>query len=426
MFDLGADGASDLLIYSLLFVALVIGWFLGKLERRNERIAPAAPISREYFQGINLLLNDKRDEAVDVLLKTLEVNNESVDTYLVMGSLFRQRGEVERAIRTHQDLLARPSLGRDQQSGVRLELARDYLKAGLLDRAERLLKELVEENGAHTKTSLALLLGIFEQQKEWQSAVDVALALRSKGDDALSVAIAHYYCELAEQAKKVGDTAEARGCLRKALDLDKKCVRARLLEAGLEEKSGNSVAAIKAYQLSIRQDPRYLTEALAPLERCYQVTGNDREYLKYLFECLDVHPSASLVIALSKSVARLEGVKAAVFVLMEYLKKRPSVKVLDVLIDYQVRELEYREPQPSGADRNSSSEYARGPSADLEIAPSMFEHLRVLKEFTSRVVERRSLYRCEHCGYEGRSLYWRCPACHRWGTIAPIQGLDGE
>lgn len=396
--DTMADSLSDLLIYSLLFAAIVIGWLLGKMERRRSPAAPSNPLTREYFQGINLLLNDKRDEAVDVLLKTLEINSETADTYLVMGGLFRQRGEVDRAIRIHQDLLARPNLTREQQATVRLELARDYLKAGLLDRSERLLKELIDEGSSHAPVCLSYLLTIFEQEKEWQQAADIAEQLNSKGNENLHTPLAHYYCELSEQAAKLDDAVEIRSYLRKALAADKNCVRASLLEGKLEEKLGNPKDAIKAYKRIKHQDPRYLPEALAPLERCHKAIGEDREYIKYLFGCIEEHPAVSLVISLSEGVRQLEGDKAGAYVLAEYLKKRPSVKGLHRLIDYHMT--------------NSSGEAK--------------DNLGILKAFTSKLIEHKPVYRCSHCGYEGKLLHWHCPSCHRWGTITPIHGLEGE
>lgn len=393
-----ADSLSDLLIYSLLFAAIVIGWLLGKMERRRRPAAPSNPLTREYFQGINLLLNDKRDEAVDVLLKSLEINSETADTYLVMGSLFRQRGEVDRAIRIHQDLLARPNLTKEQQATVRLELARDFLKAGLLDRSERLLKELVDEGSQHASVCQSLLLTIFEQEKEWQQAADIAEQLNSKGNETLHTQLAHYYCELAEQAAKLDDAVEIRSHLRKALAADKNCVRASMLEGKIEEKLGNHKDAIKAYKRIKQQDPRYLPETLVPLERCHKALGEERDYIKYLFSCIEDHPAVSLVIALSESVREVEGDKAGAYVLAEYLKKRPSVKGLHRLIDYHM--------QHSAGDAK--------------------DNLGILKAFTSKLIEHKPVYRCGHCGYEGKLLHWHCPSCHRWGTILPIQGLEGE
>lgn len=396
--ELSADSFSDLLIYCLLFAAIVIGWLLGKFERRRTTVAPSNPLTREYFQGINLLLNDKRDEAVDVLLKTLEVNSETADTYLVMGSLFRQRGEVDRAIRIHQDLLARPNLNREQQGTVRLELARDYLKAGLLDRSERLLKELADEGSQHAPICQSLLLTIFEQEREWQQAAEIAEVLNNKSNETLHTQLAHYYCELAEQAAKLGDAVEIRALLRKALSADKNCVRASLIEGKLEEKLGNPKEAIKAYKRVKQQDPRYLPETLLPLERCHKALGEERDYIKYLFGCIEEHPAVSLVIALSENVRQIEGDKAGAYVLAEYLKKRPSVKGLHRLIDYHM--------QHSNGDAK--------------------ENLGILKAFTSKLIEHKPVYRCGHCGYEGKMLYWHCPSCHRWGSITPIHGLEGE
>lgn len=393
-----ADNLLDLLGLALLLVGLVIGWLIGKSERRRQPTAPRNVLTREYFQGINLLLNEKRDEAVDVLLRTLEVNSETADTYLTMGSLFRQRGEVDRAVRIHQDLLARPNLSREQQTRVRMELARDYLKAGLLDRSERLLLELIEENSEESGTCLSYLLAIYEQEKEWPKAVETAERIIARGNEDLGSQLSHYLCEMIEDAMRLGDAIESRALIRRALSADRLCVRASLLEGRLEEKLGNTADAIKAYRRVRQQKPAFITETLEPLKRCHALLQEPQEYVRYLYGCLEEHPAASTVMALSEELRLLEGDAAGAFVLSEYLKKRPSVKGLHRLIDFHVANAQ-------GAAR---------------------ENLGILKAFTTQLLSNKPVYRCSRCGYDGKSLMWRCPKCQQWGSLAPIVGLEGE
>ena len=389
---------ADLLVGILLFIALVIGWLLGKSERRRPVIADTgSPLGKEYFQGLNLLLNEKQDEAMELLLKTLDVNRDTFDTYLVMGSLFRRRGEVDRSIRIHQDLLAKPNITKNQQATVRLELARDYLKAGLLDRSERLLKELADEVGPNQVVALEFLLSIYELEKDWPSAVAVADRLTLKGKQ-VAANLSHYHCEEAERCMQLGDLMEARRELREALSADRNCVRASLLQADLESDAGNPKEAIRALRRVLEQDPDYITETLPLLHQNYEKLGQLNELVKFLFTCLEQHPAISIVMELSELVRQLEGDKAGAYVLSEYLKKRPTVKGLDRLISYHIDNTE-------------------GPAK---------ENLSLLQAFTRRLIQDKPVYRCGKCGFNGKTLHWQCPTCKNWGTIKPIHGIEGE
>lgn len=388
---------ADLLVGILLFAAIVIGWLLGKAERKKPVVAESSPLSKEYFHGLNLLLNEKQDEAMELLLKTLDVNRDTFETYLVMGNLFRRRGEVDRSIRIHQDLLAKPNISKVQQATVRLELARDYLKAGLLDRSERLLKELADEPGANQIVALEYLLSIYELEKEWPSAVETAGKLADKGKQ-VAVNLSHYHCEQAEQAIKINDHTEARRELKQALNADRNCVRASLIQAKLETQAGNDKDSIKALRRVLEQDARYIPETLDLLRQNYTATGQLAELVKYLFTCLEQHPSISTVIVLSDLVRELEGDKAGAYVLSEYLKKRPTVKGLDRLIRYHMDNTE-------------------GPAK---------ENLGLLQAFTQRLIQDKPVYCCDKCGFNGKTLHWQCPSCKNWGTVKPIHGIEGE
>ena len=390
---------ADLLVGTLLFIAIVIGWFLGKIEtRRKPAASSASRISKDYFRGLNLLLNERQDEAMEVFLKTLEVSPDTVDTYLVMGSLFRRRGEVDRAIRIHQDLLARPNLSKDQQSTVRFELARDYLKAGLFDRSERILKELVKESSHQVEQCLEKLLRIYEQEKEWQDAVEVANQLLQKNNHRYSHALAHYHCELAEAALEVTDLVEARQQLRKALQADRSCVRASLIQGRMENEQANYKEAIKALRRVRHQDADFIPEILDMLEAGYDGLQQPKEFTKYLFEVIEEHPAISVVIKLAEKVTEIEDESAGAYVLSEFLKKRPSVKGLARLIDYHI-------PHTRGAAN---------------------DNLSILQAFTQQLIQDKPKYRCINCGFEGKRLHWDCPSCKEWGTVKPIHGLEGE
>jgi lipopolysaccharide biosynthesis regulator YciM len=390
---------AELLVGALLFVAVIIGWVLGKFEsRRQQVIEPRHPLTREYFHGLNLLLNERQDEAMDVFLKTLEVNPDTLETYLIMSSVYRRRGEVDRAIRIHQELMARPSLDKTQLAMVRFELARDYLKAGVLDRSERILRELVQEGAPNAVTCLEYLLAIFEQEREWRPAIDTANSLIAKGKSTLARSLAHYHCELANDAMLIDDWVEARQQLKQALQADKNCVRASLMLGVLECQVGNWRDAVKVLRKVKQQDPRFLPEVLEPLKKSYEALNQRDELLKYLFECLESNPGISVVLMLSALVKELKNDADGAYVLSEYLKKRPSVKGLDRLINFQI-------DNASGHEKES---------------------LLILQAFTQQMIKNKPVYRCDSCGFEGKQLHWHCPGCKKWGTVTPIQGLEGE
>ncbi|OUS31488.1 hypothetical protein A9Q99_02660 [Gammaproteobacteria bacterium 45_16_T64] len=389
----------DLLVGTLLFFAIVVGWFLGKAERKKKpAYLGADPVTREYYLGLNLLLNDKQDEAMEVFMRTIEVSPDTVETYLVMGSLFRRRGEVDRAIRIHQDLLARPSISKMQQTTVRYELARDYLKAGVLDRSERILKELVEEDSVYVSSSLESLMSIYEQEKSWEEAIEAAGLLSSKGVAGTAERVAHYHCEIAEQSISVSDFVDARRQLKKALQKDKGCVRASLLQGKLECDAGEYKDSIKVLRRIRHQNEDFLPEALPLLDKSYHALDQGGEYIQYLFTLLEQHPAISIVIALSDRLRELKGDAEGAFVLSEYLKQRPSVRGLHRLIDFHMAHSE-------GAAR---------------------DNLALLQAFTQQMIHNKPIYQCNACGFNGKTLHWHCPTCQEWGTVKPIHGLEGE
>jgi len=193
----------------LLPVAALSGWFIAHLGRKRGRGDPMMDLSSTYFRGLNYLLNEQPDKAIEVFLKLAEVDNDTVETHLALGNLFRRRGEVDRAIRIHQNLVARTTLSAEQRSYALLELGEDYMRAGLFDRAEDLFLEMVDM-GVHMEPVLNHLVVIFEQEKDWDKAIDAARKLGPISGRDMAPVVAQYYCELAEVARESGDESRAR------------------------------------------------------------------------------------------------------------------------------------------------------------------------------------------------------------------------
>lgn len=394
---------SELLVFALLFAATGIGWVLG---RRSANLpVPEPDLPSQYYRGLNYLLDGRQDGAVDTFINALEVNSETLETHIALGNLLRKKGEVERAIRVHQNLLARPSLPQNQVHRAHLELARDYISAGLLDRAERLLLDLLEESPAQAQSSRRFLLEIYQSEREWERAIAVATELLPRksrpGDDGegwrgqpVAVALSHYYCELAAEKVTAGELPAARALLQKTLTHDRGCVRASLMLGEVEHASGRYRQAVKVLQNVKSQDSDFIPETIATLRACYTELGSDRSLLVWLQECVRAAPSAALVLAVADELQRLDGVAAASEFLSAELARRPSLRGLAQLISLQMGETEGK----------------------------VREDLALLQVLVKRLVAERPGYRCSHCGFSGHQLHWSCPGCQYWGTISSLRG----
>ncbi|HEY7840827.1 MAG TPA: lipopolysaccharide assembly protein LapB [Gammaproteobacteria bacterium] len=390
------DTAWLMLVAMLLPVAAISGWWVAR--RAAGRTAGGRSLLHpDYFRGLNFVLNEQPDKAIEVFVKMLEVDSETVETHLALGNLFRRRGEVDRAIRIHQNLIARPSLSRDYRSMALLELGMDYMRSGLLDRAEGLFKELVEI-GAHTHAALQQLLIIYQQERDWDSAIHAARRLGSASGERLEPMIAQFYCEQAGEHLAAGRDKEGRDCLRRALNTDPKCVRASLIEAQLAQDAGRTKAAIKAYRRTELQDPEYLPDVIAPLCRCYRELGQLDEFMKYLREMIDRHGGITPLLFLTDLIAEREGEAAAIKFISAELRRRPTVRGVNRLVEYAM---------------NKASGEA-------------LEDLRTIRELTSSLIEDRPIYRCNRCGFDAKRLHWQCPSCKNWNTVKPVHGVEGE
>lgn len=386
------------LLLLLLPFAAATGWFAAK------RSEPSSPLenkqfAREYLIGLNYLLNEQPDKAVDVFIKILEVDSETVETHLALGTLFRRRGEVGRAIRIHQNLIARPQLPKQQRTEALLALGQDYLRAGLLDRAERLFAETAEIEGAHQSIALHYLLDIYQQQKRWDAAIATAKKLPGKANITThNLHIAHYYCELAQQAHEQGQMESAFNHLKQALIIDPRCIRANLLRGEFESKAKRFQAAAQAYQQVYTQDADFFSEAIPPLIHCYQQLNDEAGLYQYLQTCLQQQPRISLVLALVDRIQQQQGTEAAAQYIAQQLRQRPSLRGLQRLITIHLE----------------------------NAAHQVKENLLILQDLTHNLLKNKPIYRCLQCGFSGKVLHWLCPSCKNWSSIKPIQGLEGE
>ncbi len=385
------------LFWLLLPVAAISGWFAARRDQRRQPTPAAKRLAPDYFKGINYLLNEQPDKAIDVFIKMLDAESETVETHLALGSLFRRRGEVDRAIRIHQNLIARTQLTDEERTLAVLELGMDYMRSGLLDRAEGLFQQLLEA-GAHTRQALAQLVDIYQQEQDWDRAVEYARRLESARNKSLRQMIAHFYCEQAEEKLRTGQTANAEQYSNRALEEDPSCVRASLLLGEAALRGGDRELAIRHYQRIERQDEDFIPEAIEPLLQCYRALGRLEECVEYLNQLARKHAGITPVLALAELIAERDGIDSAIEYLTIALRKRPSVRGLDRLVHYTL----------AGADGRAR------------------DNLLLLTEFTSKLLESKSVYRCSTCGFTGKLLHWHCPGCKQWNTVKPIHGIEGE
>lgn len=386
----------DDLLWLLLPVAAASGWALARRENKYDN-AKVPDLSSDYFKGLNYLLNEQTDKAIECFVRMLEVDSDTVEIHLAVGNLFRQRGEVDRAIRVHQNLITRPTLSKSQRAYALLELAQDYMRAGLFDRAETLCRELIDME-MHIGRALSLLSDIYQQEKEWEQAIAVSQRLHKKTGQPVKQAIAHFHCELAEQAREHGNQAEAQRSIERALASDPDCVRATMIHAEMASAAGDFKEAIRAYRRVEQQDPDYLPEVIPSMMHCYQQLGKEQDLLEFLRKVYSKRGGATVLSAVVKMIEHQRGKDAARDYLMQHLHENPSLRGVARLMDMEEDTCDHG-------------------TRDL---------LEVIKATVNQVLGEKPVYQCTHCGFAGKALHWHCPGCKRWGTVKPISGLEGE
>lgn len=381
-----------LLVLFLLPVAAASGWYLRGRVQAPEEAPPS--VHPDYLRGISHLVNEDSDKAIEVFVRLLEVDNETVETHLALGNLFRRQGEVDRALRVHQNLIARPTLKPIHRNQARFELAQDYLRAGVLDRSENLFRELVEQ-GMFLERALSGLVTIYEQERDWEQAIATTRTLESVRGHSLRPVIAQYYCELAEQARAGQDLEAAQKMLKAARSEFKDCVRASLLQGEMAEAREDWRAAIKAYKQVMKQDVEFATEILQPLERCYAALDDPGGYQRFLEDMIKRYQGAAPHVALAQLLQRQDDNLGAIMHLSEYVQETPNW-----IGFYYLLELTWAQAQD-------------GLSGPLDS----------LRATLRQVIDQQATYLCGQCGFSGRYRHWQCPGCKQWNSVAPVRDV---
>lgn len=351
--------------------------------------AKSGAIPDAYFKGLSFLLNEQPDKALKVFLDVVEVDHETVEMHMALGSLFRRRGEIEKATRIHQNLVARSDLDDSLRSLALFELAQDYFKAGLFDRAENLFQELCQLV-EYKEQANRFLLQIYDQEKEWLLAISVAENLNKCSDQDYSETLAHFYCELAEISIGEGNNSHAENYLESAFRHDPRCLRAVIQSGRLASMRGNHASAIAIWRGLEYLSPLSLGEVVGHIANGYSALGDKESLRKFLEEAIEVNPDPRIMSTLVELTTNDKGKEAGETKLLDLIRKYPSLHGLYYLIRSRAKE---------GALSRQDKDYS------------------LLANLLQEVVERGRNYHCKQCGFKSNSLHWQCPGCKGWGTV---------
>jgi len=384
---------STFLLAGLFLLLIAAGWAMGRFGERDEEDAPP-PLNIDYLKGLNFLLNEQTDQALEHFLKMVRVDDKTIETHFALGSLFRRRGEVDRAIRIHQNIIARPDLAAEQRDQALYSLAKDYLGAGLLDRAEKLFARL-SQGSRYQVQALEALCGIYEQERDWQKAIDAGKRLEVLGGKSLALQIAHYYCELAEAAAAAGDFASARRYVKNAQTGRPRTMRGALTRAHIARDMEDNKTALKLYHRIIDENTYLIAEALPEIVAIYTREDKLGELDRALKSLLGRNPERASLVAYTAIVNNIGGVPVIDDCVERYVLDEPT---LAEFVDLQ---------QLSEEDRSG----ANPALAKVRLA------LSKLATATPR-------YQCQECGFSSQRLLWQCPSCRNWETQRPASRVQ--
>ncbi|MBQ0724772.1 MAG: lipopolysaccharide assembly protein LapB [Cycloclasticus sp.] len=373
--------------FMLLPVAAASGWYFANRQHKRKQSGSKLEHSG-YFKGLNYLLNEQPDKAIDVFVDLLEVDDETIEIHLALGTLFRQRGEVEKSIRLHQNLIARPQLTSTLRADVLHELGLDYMRAGLLDRAETIFLEL-EKNNEHKLNSCQQLLSIFQQEREWLPAIDYVIKLELIENNRQPQLLSQLHCEAAEEFLAKKDLNKASGYLKKALKIDPHCVRASVITAQIYKKNNDFKRALKTL-LAIRdQDIRFVPVFLDLILDCFNSLNQPKQKFNFLADLQTGNDSVFVTRRFIDVLIEQEGKQRALDYLQEKLLQEPKQALLKLYALIK-------------ADNESDQD-------------SQF-FCQVINKLEDELFS----FQCKQCGFSSVDLNWCCPSCKQWGVNEPV------
>ena len=374
-----------LLIFPLFFG---MGWLAARIDIK-ELLSESSALPQSYFQGLNFLLNEQQDKAIEAFIEVVKVDPQTIELHFALGSLFRRRGEVDRALRMHHNLVDRADLDDNKRQQAIFELAQDYLKAGILDRAESLFREL--EKTRYAKPALEFLLELFQKEHDWLKAIDVAQRLTAVSGQSYSKQAAFFYCELASEEITAGDPDAARGHLQQALTTYLNAVRATMMLGDMAVSEGKFEEAVAIWKNIEAQDAQYLPLVAERLLNAYRSLDREAQGVALLRDYLGKYHSLDLMNVVFDGVLKNEGPGAAYQLVRDELQRNPTLLGLDKLLEARLLEV----PMERRAD------------------------VELVKDLVHKRTRNLAMYHCAHCGFKARQFYWHCPACQAWDSYSP-------
>ncbi|GAA7754375.1 MAG: lipopolysaccharide assembly protein LapB [Burkholderiaceae bacterium] len=395
----------------LLALPLVfgLGWMAARFDLR-QLISEQGALPRSYFKGLNFLLNEQPDQAIDAFVEVARLDPETTELHFALGALFRRRGETERAIRVHQNLATRPDLPEPEREHALYELGQDFLRAGLLDRAEESLRRLM--SGPYAASAKRVLLELYEVEKEWQKAIEAARELQALDQQDYRVQIAQFCCELAQDALLKKRPEDAVEWLRRAMQENPANVRAPILLGDVSAAGGDTEGALKQWLAIEAQDAAYVPLVADKVVKAYAALGEQGKALEWLHGLLKGNLAPELLDTAYRTELEVNGPVAAATLMREQLRRQPTLLALTKYFEAQAAENQAAQKQSA-----ESAEPAEG-GGDAVIDPQAQETaaIRDLLQLRTRNLAR---YTCRECGFRARLFYWQCPGCNRWETYAP-------
>lgn len=383
---------STFLLAGLLFLAAALGYFFAVFgdDEEGDVPLPSSRLNADYIKGLNFLLNEQPDQALEVFMRMVEVDDETLETHFALGSLFRRRGEVDRAIRVHQNLIARPNLSDMHREHAVVSLAEDYLSAGLFDRAETLFQEL-RASPEFRQRALEKLVRIYEVTQDWEPAIEAYSELQKiKPANDETDRIAHYYCELAEEAVRGGNFAGARELLHKAGTSKPGTVRSQLTLANIAQQMGQHEEAIRLLRTIIDNHPA-LVGVVVPLLAA---------------SCRAIDAQDLLTETLAEVRTRGADASRAIALATIYDPKIVNPTALQCLRDFVLEDKILSNLVPVDELRRSDSDQTA-------------QVLERIRDGLSRLFPPSHRFSCSECGYTTSQLAWQCPSCRSWESVAP-------
>jgi lipopolysaccharide biosynthesis regulator YciM len=386
------------LLFLLLPVAMGYGWFMGRNSVKQNDHSEKQALSRKYSTGLNYLLSNQQDKAIDYLLEALKVEDDTVEAHFAMANLFRRRGELDRALKVHEHLVRQKHLPNSAKQQAVFELAKDFLSAGLYDRAETMFHKLLKSKLYGLK-SLSSLMKIYQSTKDWQQGIALKKAIVKTRDKKLLHNLANFYCELASVALAQDEFIAVIELLENALSHDPNSCRANWLMAQVYENHQQHNEACQCYKAIYEQDKEFFPDVIDKMFACYQALDAEEEFYQFIRKVYDETGSTSALISYLTHLEQGKGANHAKAFILSALKRRPTIRGFKHFVKMQMNDNQ---------------------------AENTADNLEVIRELVSAYLNVKHRYSCRTCGFNSSTHYWSCPSCHDWEQLKPVRGLDGE